>query len=77
MDKEPPDWEAFGRAIMDEWPELYSFDPYDLQELATKHHLLVPEQRTTYCKDSCNCAEFEQEGEEWTCFRLNFQRPTP
>jgi len=39
---EAPDWESFGRAVMQVWPEG-DLDGFELQELAIKHHVLLPE----------------------------------
>ena len=35
-----PDWEAFGREIMEAWPEG-DVDGFELQEIAHKHRVLV------------------------------------
>lgn len=35
-----PDWEAFGRAVMEAWPDS-GLDGFDVQELAEKHGLIV------------------------------------
>ncbi len=34
-----PAWEAFGKAVMKEWPES-GLDGFDLQDLAEKHGLI-------------------------------------
>ena len=39
--KLPADWESFGRDLMNEWPEG-DIDGGSLQELAVKHHIIVP-----------------------------------
>lgn len=35
-----PDWEAFGKAIMEAWPEC-GVDGFDVQELAERHGIIV------------------------------------
>jgi hypothetical protein len=35
-----PDWEAFGREVMDAWPEG-GIDGFDLQDLAEKHGIIL------------------------------------
>ena len=34
-----PDWEAFGREIMEAWPE--GVDGFDLQDIAVRHRVVV------------------------------------
>lgn len=35
----PPDWEAFGRAVMKNWPEQ-GIDGFEIHDLAEKHAIL-------------------------------------
>lgn len=39
--KTEPDWEAFGKAVMEYWPESAAIDCFDLQELAEKHNIIL------------------------------------
>ena len=39
-DKPTPDFEAFAKDIMDDWPDGFDIDGADLQEKAEKHGLL-------------------------------------
>ena len=41
MSDEPkPNWKAFGKAIMEVWPE-YDVDGGYLQDMAEKHHIIL------------------------------------
>jgi hypothetical protein len=62
----------FALDVLKAWP-LGDVDGGDLQEMAVKHGLLVPEKRTAVCsEEGCNCAEYYS-AEEWaegvTCYR--------
>jgi hypothetical protein len=64
----------FARDVLENWPDG-GVDGFDLQDLAIKHGLLVPEQRAAPCSDdegACRCAEYYS-AEEWaegiTCYR--------
>ena len=64
---EPPDFEAFAWAVLADWPENCP-DEVDIQDLAVKHGLLIPEQRTPPCGEYCWCAEYHGSGEPVTCY---------
>ena len=64
----------FALEILDEFPDLSSYDGGDLQDLAVKHKLLIPQ--TVYapcCDEGCSCAEFYSD-EEFkagvTCYHI-------
>lgn len=64
---------AFARDIMAIWPEG-GLDGGDLQEIAVKHGLLVPETRHAPCGEegACSCAEYatpEEFAAGVTCYR--------
>lgn len=64
---------AFAREILSDWPEG-DIDGGDLQDIAVKHGLLVPETRYAPCSDEgCCCAGYATE-EEFAagviCYRL-------
>lgn len=58
-----PDLVGFAQAVMEQWPEG-SPDTGELQEIAVKHGLLLPEKRHTFCNDgeeddgTCACREY-------------------
>jgi hypothetical protein len=61
----------FAADVLESWP--HGVVPgCELQEIAVKHGLLVPEQRFAPCSEYCNCAEFYA-SDEWadgiTCYR--------
>lgn len=63
---------AFANAVLEAWPAS-GIDGDDLQEIAVKHGLLLPETRTAPCRaEGCNCAEYYA-ADEWaegiTCYR--------
>ncbi len=57
----------FANAMIDIALEGSDADVAHIQELAVKHGLLNPEQRTERCGDSCSCAEYADFPVE--CFR--------
>lgn len=57
----------FANAMIDIALEGADADGGHIQELAVKHGLLMPEQRTERCGDSCQCAEYADFPVE--CFR--------
>lgn len=59
----------FAREIMDAWPDG-GIEGADLQAIAVKHGLLVPETRHEPCGESCLCAHHVY-SDEWpvTCYR--------
>ncbi len=57
----------FANAMIDIGLEGSDADGAHIQELAVKHGLLKPEQRTERCGDSCRCAEYADFPVE--CFR--------
>lgn len=48
---------SFARDVMETWPRG-DLEGGDLQDLAVKHGLLVPETRYTPCREECFCAEY-------------------
>lgn len=40
--RKQPHWEAFGKAIMEYWPESLEVDCFQIQELAEKHNIILP-----------------------------------
>lgn len=48
---------AFAQGVMAAWP-LGDVGGGELQELALRHGLLAPEQRTEPCGEGCNCVEY-------------------
>lgn len=36
-----PDWEAFGKAVIGEWPGLYDLEASEVFDLAKQHGLVV------------------------------------
>ena len=70
-----PNLVGFCSDVMESWPEG-GVDGGQLQEIAEKHGLLVPEERTEFCeKDedgcgTCPCAEYHGDPSEgFTCYR--------
>lgn len=53
---------AFAQAVMEIWPEGVNWDAGDIQDMAVKHGLLVPEIRHEDCSvegvSTCQCAEY-------------------
>ena len=55
-----------------DWPDGGDVDGFEFQELATKHGLLRPEQRTEPCGEDCQCCEVHSEEDMkdgFTCLR--------
>lgn len=68
-----PDYRGFTAAILNGWPEPYgdNLDGFELQETAFRFGVLVADQRTVPCSpDACGCAEYCDDGEVVTCYRL-------
>ena len=66
-------WEAFGRAMLKDWPEPYGacLDGFDLQELGEKHGVLIGTEHAEPCGDDCNCvAEYGADEFPITCYRV-------
>ena len=63
---------AFARRVMQPWPEG-GLDGDELQEAAVEAGILLPEERTAPCGESCGCAEFhggiEGMADGVTCYR--------
>ncbi len=62
---------AFAQEIMESWPagRLYGCE---IQDIALKHSLLIPEARYTPCAESCNCAKYANPndwGDGVVCYR--------
>ena len=61
----------FAREIMDAWPDG-GIEGADLQAIAVKHGLLVPETLHEPCGESCSCAGLV-DADDWdegvTCYR--------
>ena len=64
----------FALDILDEWPDVSIMDGGDLQEIAEKHKLLVPQIVHAPCSDeNCACAEVCSDSEfarGVTCYRI-------
>ena len=64
----------FALDILDEWPDVSIMDGGDLQEIAEKHKLLVPQIVHAPCSDEdCVCAEVCSDSEfarGVTCYQL-------
>ena len=72
MAKKPiPDWEAFGKAVMENWP-LGDVDGFELQELAVKHSVIseVPGGFNPDIHQGCDDYGAEP-GDQW--FERNYQ----
>jgi len=56
----------------DYWPEPWGEgrDGFEMQEFGEKHGILIGEDRTTPCGESCNCSEFFGDDEIVTCYRV-------
>lgn len=63
---------SFIRDVMEDWNEFLGIDGVDLQDLALKYGILIPEKRTEICmEEGCRCSEEGmQEDEEWECYHL-------
>lgn len=60
---------AFARDILESWPDG-GIDGGELQELADKHGLLIPTERSEPCGEDCVCAAEYGLGEfPLTCYR--------
>jgi hypothetical protein len=66
-----PDYRSFAKSILDGWPDPYSVDGADLQEIAFKHGVLTKESRKVPCGENCGCSEYVDEGDVVDCYRLN------
>ena len=54
----------FVLAVLDDFPELVSMDGFDIQDLAEKHKLQVPQiVNVPGSEDNCYCAQFYSDGE--------------
>lgn len=60
---------GFAQEIMEGWP-FGDIDGADLQEIATKWELLVPQTMTEPCCEACECASMD-------AFPLTCYRKTP
>lgn len=63
---------SFARLLLNDWAESEP-DVSDIQAAAIKSNLLVAEQRTQACAESCNCASIglpDGDGSSWDCYRL-------
>jgi hypothetical protein len=60
---------AFAHDVMGEWPENCGVDGFEIQDLAEKHGLLRPEERTESCGEGCQC---EAMSADWPtqCYRF-------
>lgn len=69
---------AFANACLKDWPHNMGLDGFDLQDICIAHGLLVGEQRTTFCGDECNCAEYQgKDCGEFTCYhRADWLKPS-
>lgn len=63
MNKQP-DFEAFARHIMKDWPEGYDIDGMDLQEMAIKHGILV-EIEGGFDPEKHDCPYGSEKGDPW------------
>ena len=65
---------GFALDILNEWPDISMMDGGDLQEIAEKHKLLVPQIVHAPCSDEgCACAEVCSDSEfarGVTCYRI-------
>jgi hypothetical protein len=65
---------GFALDILNEWPDVSLMDGGDLQEIAEKHKLLVPQIVHAPCSDEdCACAEVcsdEEFARGVTCYRI-------
>jgi hypothetical protein len=70
-----PRLKAFTLAIMADWPDVGDLDGFDLQDIAVEHGVLVGEERSSFCtapgEEGCQCAEYYDECETFTCYRLH------
>lgn len=64
-----PDWEGFGRAIINHWPES-DIDMLELQEMAEKHHIIIKEPNG-YDKAKHGYHAYAVKGDDW--FLKNFK----
>lgn len=46
----------FANQVLNDWPELCDLDAFEIQDIAEKHGLLVPEIRHEPCGEECMCA---------------------
>jgi hypothetical protein len=64
---------SFVLELLDEWPELSNFDGGDIQDLAEKHKILIPQTMYAPCGEFCNCNQVVYD-EEWhdgvTCYHM-------
>lgn len=65
----------FAKSILDDWPEIGTYDGGDIQSLAVDTGLLIGKEVTKPCGEGCNCVEYYEltpAGEfpfETTCYR--------
>jgi hypothetical protein len=63
----------FAQEILSDFPDLSSLDGVDIQDLAEKYGLLIPEIVHASCGEGCNCAEVCDDDdfkEGVTCFHF-------
>ena len=65
------DFVGFSEAILGGWIEGYSFDGFDIQELAVQYGLLRSQEMQEPCGEICACRDF-QSGFPTECFRKTF-----
>ncbi len=65
---------SFALEILDDWPELGTLDGGDLQDIAEKHKILIPQIVYAPCSDeTCVCAEMCSDSEfarGVTCYHI-------
>ena len=64
---------GFARAVFDDWPDIGTYNGFDLQDLGEKYGLLVGTAVTAPCGENCGCLEHMSEEEfaaGHTCYRL-------
>lgn len=54
-----PDYKGLVLKLIEEWPECFGFDGYELQELCEQFGVLVPTERKHPSAWDCNCGEYE------------------
>ena len=63
----------FALEILEDFPDLSSYDGGDIQELAEKHKLLIPQTMHAPCGEDCFCDTYFSDS-EWqdgvTCYHI-------